>query len=91
MVWDFGGNQPPVVVRSQFRQSCGLGSRRLSRVWVLVLRGICENSWTPHRRPQAKDSRLIATDPPYYDNVGYAHLSDFFYVWLRLYAARPLF
>jgi putative DNA methylase len=29
------------------------------------------------------DSALIATDPPYYDNVGYADLSDFFYVWLR--------
>ncbi|HVD27194.1 MAG TPA: hypothetical protein VNC79_01670, partial [Mycobacteriales bacterium] len=26
---------------------------------------------------------LIATDPPYYDNVGYADLSDFFYIWLR--------
>jgi putative DNA methylase len=26
---------------------------------------------------------LIATDPPYYDNIGYADLSDFFYVWLR--------
>jgi putative DNA methylase len=28
-------------------------------------------------------SAVIATDPPYYDNVGYADLSDFFYVWLR--------
>lgn len=26
---------------------------------------------------------LINTDPPYYDNIGYADLSDFFYVWLR--------
>ncbi|MEU7655299.1 DUF1156 domain-containing protein [Micromonospora taraxaci] len=26
---------------------------------------------------------LVSTDPPYYDNVGYADLSDFFYVWLR--------
>src|SRR5579875_1037993 len=26
---------------------------------------------------------VIATDPPYYDNVGYADLADFFYVWLR--------
>jgi putative DNA methylase len=26
---------------------------------------------------------VIATDPPYYDNIGYADLSDFFYVWLR--------
>jgi putative DNA methylase len=28
-------------------------------------------------------SKLISTDPPYYDNIGYADLSDFFYVWLR--------
>ena len=26
---------------------------------------------------------IISTDPPYYDNVGYADLSDFFYVWMR--------
>lgn len=28
-------------------------------------------------------NRVISTDPPYYDNIGYADLSDFFYVWLR--------
>ena len=27
--------------------------------------------------------KIISTDPPYYDNVGYADLSDFFYVWMR--------
>jgi putative DNA methylase len=26
---------------------------------------------------------MLATDPPYYDNIGYADLADFFYVWLR--------
>lgn len=26
---------------------------------------------------------LVATDPPYYDNIGYSDLSDYFYVWLR--------
>ncbi len=26
---------------------------------------------------------VIVTDPPYYDNIGYADLSDFFYVWMR--------
>ncbi len=26
---------------------------------------------------------MISTDPPYYDNIGYADLADFFYVWLR--------
>ncbi|MEZ4632767.1 MAG: hypothetical protein R2880_19000 [Deinococcales bacterium] len=30
-----------------------------------------------------KEKILISTDPPYYDNIGYADLSDFFYVWLR--------
>jgi putative DNA methylase len=28
-------------------------------------------------------SKFISTDPPYYDNIGYADLSDFFYIWLR--------
>lgn len=28
-------------------------------------------------------SVLLSTDPPYYDNIGYSDLSDFFYVWLR--------
>jgi putative DNA methylase len=27
--------------------------------------------------------KVVSTDPPYYDNIGYAELSDFFYVWLR--------
>jgi putative DNA methylase len=34
-------------------------------------------------------NKVISTDPPYYDNIGYADLSDFFYVWLRR-ALRPI-
>jgi putative DNA methylase len=34
--------------------------------------------------------KVISTDPPYYDNIGYADLSDFFYVWLR-YSLRSVF
>lgn len=34
--------------------------------------------------------KLVSTDPPYYDNIGYADLSDFFYVWLRR-ALKPVF
>ncbi|WP_153467946.1 DUF1156 domain-containing protein [Komagataeibacter medellinensis] len=30
-----------------------------------------------------EDKPVISTDPPYYDNVPYADISDFFYVWLR--------
>ena len=30
-----------------------------------------------------QEKAIICTDPPYYDNIDYADLSDFFYVWLR--------
>jgi len=32
---------------------------------------------------QVSEGKVVSTDPPYYDNIGYADLSDFFYVWLR--------
>jgi putative DNA methylase len=35
-------------------------------------------------------SKIVSTDPPYYDNITYADLSDFFYVWLRR-SLRPVF
>lgn len=35
-------------------------------------------------------NKVVSTDPPYYDNIGYADLSDFFYVWLRR-SLRPIF
>ena len=34
--------------------------------------------------------KVISTDPPYYDNIAYADLSDFFYVWMR-YSLRDVF
>jgi len=50
------------------------------------------NALTPRREATATQADaatcshagfLISTDPPYYDNIGYSDLSDFFYVWLR--------
>ena len=35
-------------------------------------------------------AKVVSTDPPYYDNIGYADLSDFFYVWLRR-SLQPVF
>ena len=35
-------------------------------------------------------SVVLSADPPYYDNIGYADLSDFFYVWLRR-SLKPVF
>lgn len=42
------------------------------------------------QRVDLPSSAVISTDPPYYDNIGYADLSDFFYVWLRR-ATKPVF
>ncbi|EAX48519.1 protein of unknown function DUF1156 [Thermosinus carboxydivorans Nor1] len=49
-----------------------LGSRILGKVYQLDA-----------TEPNFGFSAIISTDPPYYDNIGYADLSDFFYVWLR--------
>lgn len=40
-------------------------------------------------RQEISKGKVISTDPPYYDNIGYADLSDFFYVWLRQ-SLRPV-
>jgi putative DNA methylase len=42
------------------------------------------------QKPAKLRNCIISTDPPYYDNIGYADLSDFFYVWLRK-AVRSVF
>ena len=48
--------------------------------------GGCARGWA-HFADAGKQvlsvDKIISTDPPYYDNIGYADLSDFFYVWLR--------
>jgi putative DNA methylase len=36
------------------------------------------------------DPSVVSTDPPYFNNIGYSDLSDFFYVWLRR-SLRPIF
>ena len=50
-------------------------------------------SWLSKRMLQLKyitAGKVVSTDPPYYDNIGYADLSDFFYVWLRR-SLKPVF
>jgi len=55
-----------------------------------VIKGIPTTTEPPGFARQAdaatqdeSQDKLVSTDPPYYDNIGYADLSDFFYVWLR--------
>ena len=63
----------------------GLKAREGLEVDRIVAR---QRPWTctSRRCPGTKklsNDRMVSTDPPYYDNIGYADLSDFFYVWLR--------
>ncbi|MFQ2570039.1 DUF1156 domain-containing protein [Aeromonas caviae] len=51
------------------------------------------SGWASQQDAQSQSisrNKVISSDPPYYDNIGYADLSDFFYVWLRK-SLRPIF
>ena len=81
MVWDYAEANP-------FSSSSGNWSGQVSWVQKAVVaapRGRVgkieqRNAVT---RLEEIPSPVICTDPPYYDNISYAELSDFFYVWLR--------
>jgi len=87
MIWDFAEANP-------FSQSGGNFIKNLSYVGKgIELLG----SGLPGVSAQVDAAllnidrpRVVSTDPPYYDNIGYADLSDFFYVWLRR-ALKPTF
>jgi len=80
MIWDYVEGNP---------LSESSGSWRSSQRWTdLVLEGCTIAKPANVKQASATDLALTAppifsTDPPYYDNVPYADLSDFFYVWLR--------
>jgi len=80
MTWDF-------VEANVF--SCSTGGWSGSLEWIpktiktLPLKGVGGAIQAEASKQQASKDKLVSTDPPYYDNIGYADLSDFFYVWLR--------
>jgi putative DNA methylase len=80
MAWDFAEANPFSESGGNFEKNVSYVSKGID---LLPARG----SGDAHQadatsNPRSKD-RLISTDPPYYDNIGYADLSDYFYVWLR--------
>ncbi|NKC12889.1 MAG: DUF1156 domain-containing protein [Gammaproteobacteria bacterium] len=82
MVWDFAESNP-FSSSSDNWSDTGVG-------WIpKVLECLPSNDAISFsRQMNACDARgpsdvAFSTDPPYYDNIGYADLSDFFYVWLR--------
>ena len=82
MVWDYAETNP-------FSDSTGNWMACVDWVWkVLESSPMSGAQVTVIQRDAAGEESLgndavLATDPPYYDNIGYADLSDFFYVWQR--------
>jgi putative DNA methylase len=87
MTWDFAEGNP-------FSESSGNWTNNVE--WaakaVFSFPAIVGGSATQSDAQTQALSRdkVVSTDPPYYDNIGYADLSDFFYVWLRR-SLKPIF
>ena len=88
MTWDFAEANPLSDAGGGF----GITTESVAKVLVrLPLEsGFTGNANQNDATTVELQKRVISTDPPYYDNIGYADLSDFFYVWLR-HSLKPVF
>ncbi|WP_294041975.1 DUF1156 domain-containing protein [Thiolapillus sp.] len=80
MVWDFAESNP--LSNSGGNFSTAIDKGRMA-VAFLPTNAQGRASQQDAGTQKLSASKVISTDPPYYDNIGYADLSDFFYVWLR--------
>ena len=81
MLWDFAEANPFSESTQNWMAQIEWIAKVVERLPANVNAGVAQQanaSTTIYAR-----GPVIVTDPPYYDNVGYADLSDFFYVWLR--------
>lgn len=87
MAWDYAET-------NAFSSSSGTYTAMLDWVWKVIQRLPTNNSGHAIQADAStrhiNSGSLISTDPPYYDNIGYADLSDYFYVWIRR-ALRSVF
>ena len=79
MTWDFAEGNPFSRSSGNFQDNVGFVASVVERLTLSREGYACQSN----AEDAVKDLRVVATDPPYYDNIGYADLSDFFYVWLR--------
>jgi putative DNA methylase len=80
MVWDYAEVNPLSTIGGSF-----FGS---TKVVAEALEGVPRRagtfvSTTCSDATVTTTTGAVSTDPPYYDNIGYADLADFFYIWLR--------
>lgn len=80
MAWDYAEVNP-------FSNSTGSYSSMVSWLYdclqELPAQGLGEVSQFDAQSDCGLRNIMVSSDPPYYDNIGYADLSDFFYVWMR--------
>lgn len=80
MTWDFAEANPFGGSSGDYVEDLSWVARSLDRVPALNSRSDAMQADAASRK---YGSVLVSTDPPYYDNIGYSDLSDYFYVWLR--------
>ncbi|WP_423454686.1 DUF1156 domain-containing protein [Ottowia sp. VDI28] len=80
MVWDYAESSVFSGAAGDLVTSLGSMSRVLDKFSTTV-QGHSLHS--DAQKQVVSLNKVLSTDPPYYDNIGYADLSDFFYVWLR--------
>ena len=81
MVWDFAEGNPFSDGTGNWEQTALDWVVRVVRDFKPIANGRVEQQ---DAQSQAiSTNKLVSTDPPYYDNIGYADLSDYFYVWMR--------
>lgn len=81
MVWDFAESNPFNGFAGDIETTCRTMARAIEELPAARKDGAAIQLDAAAERELL--SVLVSTDPPYYDNIGYADLSDFFYVWLR--------
>ncbi len=87
MVWDFAEGNPFSDSSGNWLNNVEWGAKAVANMQS-VAHGIVEQFDATTQTFSA--GKVVSTDPPYYDNIGYADLSDFFYVWLRR-SLKPIF
>jgi putative DNA methylase len=80
MVWDFAEANPFGGSAGDFEKTFDFIPKVLP---LLPAKGVGKAMQADAQTQMHSHMRVVSTDPPYYDNVPYADLSDFFYVWLR--------
>jgi putative DNA methylase len=83
MVWDFAEAIPTSFASGSFESQCQRTVDSLLPLLPVDNVGVAMSGSATSLAAADRSTVAIVTDPPYYDAVPYADLSDFFYVWLR--------